>query len=249
MSMLDFSVPDDVVQSVDFSGFEYVQTGVYRMKITTAFLDAAKSGAKFVRLEGNLVPEGHDNKGGTIRQDVYFTSKDNKAYYTSNGKNFKLPGLDMLDALCEFATGKMLAKQNTEEKLVEVFVNGEKQQVRRDVLIDLIGVDVLVAVEKIKDNKKKQNSMTGAWEPEFDSNNQPVLREFNEIAKVFSDKGFTYAETLAGATETKWKTNFEKFTGQDKDRSAKIAKSAASAPIGNKPPLGSPNQTPPSRTL
>lgn len=242
-SVFNFSVDNDVVQSVDFEGYEPVQTGLYRLHIKTAFGDQSASGARFVRLEGDLIPEGHDGKGGTIRQDVYFMGKNGKLTYERNGKQMKIPGLDLMDAMCEFINGKGLSRQAHEEKLVDVFIDGEKQQAKRDVLVDIVGSEVLVAVERVIDNKSKQNSNTGEWEPTAET------RQFNEIVKVFSDKGFTYAETLAAATETKWKTNFEKSTGKDRDRTKKVTASASQAP-GNKPSLGGTgNQAPPARVL
>lgn len=231
--ILNFSMPDAVEKTEDFVGFEPVKTGFYELTIKVVHLGRSASGAAYATIEGSLNPEGESGKGTPFNETIFFTSGDAKGRattYERNGKKFKLPGLEMMDNLCEIITSKNLQNQDTEDKLVEVWDNGERVKQSRPTLVDLEDQVVLVAIEDVLENKREKNA-AGTYVP------TPETRQYNRLAKVLYPQGHTYNEKLDGIQETVWKDKWSKNVGVVRDLTQKVAGTAGTGAAASKPPL------------
>lgn len=234
-NLLNFSMPDSVERTEDFIGREVLETGIYEMTLKDCFLDRSKGGAAFVNLEGTVVPEGGDGAAVPYSQRIFFTSGDSKgnlAFFEKNGKKYKMPCLATLDNLCEILTGKNLQNQDTEQKLVKTYENGNPVNKTMDILSDLTGQVVLVAIEKREENKREQNA-AGDYVPTSETIST------NEIRMFLTSNGHTYNEHVDGIQETQWKDNFMKrFAGKTRNLVKEVVGADKGQVSSSKPPLG-----------
>lgn len=201
-------------------GFSVLETDVYAGKIKMAFAGQSAKGAHFVTLIADLGSREY-------RETFYITNQKGENFWLSknekddkgNPKRIALPGFTHIDDICQVATGKVLAEQESEEKMVNIYDPDLKKEVPKavPVLTELLGKDILVAVQKtIVDKTKKdgdeyvatgeskeENTIEKVFHPEL----RVTVVEAKEAAK--SDKqpvaGFidVWAERNKGKTKDK----------------------------------------------
>ena len=238
MSLLNNVATDSSIQDETDSvgGGGVLESGLYPMKVTMAYLEKSAGGALAVSLHLEGV------NGGQTRQKLWVASGDakgNKNYYeTQQGEKRYLPGFNNANALCLLTVGKELGQMTTEEKLVKIysFDAGAEVPTKVEVLTDLIGQEILTGLQKqIVDKRVKADD--GSYQPTGET------REENEIDKFFraSDR-MTTAEIRAEATEAAFAETWEnKWTGNTRDRSSKGGTGqtgAPSTPAANAPAAG-----------
>jgi len=234
MSLLNnLSTADDIQDEKDsVGGSRTLESGLYKTKITMAYLQKSKGGALGVFLHLKTTDDQE------IRQTLWATSGDkkgNKTFYEDrNGKKQYLPGFNHANSLCLLTEGKEISAMETEEKVVKLYNKdaGGEIPTKVDMLVDLLGKEILVGLLKQVVDKTAPND-SGAYIPTGET------REENEIDKLFraSDR-MTTAEIRAQAEEANFADTWEKkWTGVTKDRSTKSTGtgSAAGAPKGDKP--------------
>jgi len=139
-----------------------LDTGAYSGKLGMVFVGQAKSGAVNVTLHVEL-----DN-GKKITETVYITNKDGANTYQKDGKNYLLPGFQLINNLAIMTTGKPLhdLQDEVEIRSVKLYDFDAKQEVLTDVkaVVPMIGQRVLLAVQEEEKEKQKKNDATGKYE-------------------------------------------------------------------------------------
>lgn len=186
-------------------GFRTFETDVYEnVKLKLAYTALWQGGSRYVSLV-------FDIDGAEYEESITITNSAGDNYYMKDGKKNQMPGFVTVNELCMAATGEELSELNTEERQVEVWDSKEKKKVRqaRDVIVELCGTDVSLAIRKVLEPKTEKSN-------KVDDKGKPIYEEIdgdytkNEIVKVF------HAETRATIAEIK------KAQKDDKDIEAKF---------------------------
>lgn len=192
------------------------ESDIYSGKIKMAYAGAAKSGARFVNLIVDL-PDGKEYK-----ETVYVTNKAGENFYlnkSDNSKKVPLPGFTTLDDICLCATGKPLAEQDAEEKIVKIYDFEAKAELPTSVpvLIELLGQDISLAILKVTENKQAKNA-SGVYGATTET------RDINSIDKVFNtDTHMTVVEARnKAAAPVFWDSWLERNKGKTRDKTSKV---------------------------
>ena len=190
-----------------------LDSGIYKCTIAMAHINKASSGA----LGLVLTLKTEDNK--EVRQTLWMTSgtaKGGKNYYEKDGEKHYLPGFLAANALCLLTVGKEVSQMDTETKVINLYSPEAKAEVptKVEVLMDLLGQEIIAGIIKQTVDKTKKNEATGTYEPTGET------REENEIDKFFRAKDrMTTAEIRAQAEEATFINSWDqKWTGKVKDR-------------------------------
>jgi len=203
-------------------GYQPLDSDIYTGTIKTAYAGQAASGAMSVTLLVDLAD------GREYRETLYVTNKKGENFFISEAKKkVPLPGFTVVDDLCLIATGKPLAEQETEEKVVKVYDREAQAEVPKSVpmLMALLGQPVALGV--IKQIVNKNEKQGDEYVPTAET------REENYIDKVFHPElKLTVAEARNGQDKaTFWDAWGERNKGQTRDKRT-IKDGAASAPAG-----------------
>ena len=217
----DASIADEK-DSVGSAGA--LDSGLYKAKVALAYITKSAGGAMGLVL--NLKTDANRE----IRQTLWMTSgtaKGGKNYYEDkNGDKQYLPGFLHANSLSLLTVGKEIAALDTETKVVNVYSVEAKSEVptKVEMLMDLIGQEVIVGLIKQTVDKTKKND-AGMYEPTGET------RDENEIDKLFRAKDrMTTAEIRAQAESASFIDTWDaKFTGTVKNK-AKGAAGTAGAP-------------------
>lgn len=225
MSLLaNLSTDESIANERDsVGGNNPLESGLYPCTIALAHIMKSQGGA----IGMALTLKTEDDK--ELRQTLWMTSgtaKGAKNYYEKDGKKNYLPGFLAANALCLLTEGKEVSAMETETKVINLYSPEAKAEVptKAEVVMDLLGKEILVGVIKQVVDKTKKNEATGVYDPTGET------REENEIDKFFRAKDrMTTAEIRAQAPEAIFVNTWEaKWTGKTKER----AKGAASGNAG-----------------
>ena len=217
-----------------------LDSGTYKCTINLAYITKSEGGALGLNL--HLKTDG----GRDIKQTLWMTSgtaKGCKNYYEDKqgNKNY-LPGFIHANALSLLTVGQEISSLDTETKVVNAYSAAAKAEVptKVDMVMDLLGKEVLVGLIKQTVDKTKKNESTGIYEATGET------REENEIDKLFRAKDrMTTAEIRAQAEEPSFIETWEqKWAGKTRDKSKGAAANvgAPGMPKGAAP--GTPNKKP-----
>jgi hypothetical protein len=217
-----------------------LDSGLYNAKVALAYITKSAGGA--IGLVINLKTDTNRE----IRQTLWMTSgtaKGGKNYYENkNGEKQYLPGFLHANSLSLLTVGKEISALDTETKVVNVYSVEAKAEVptKVEMLMDLIGQEVIVGLIKQTVDKTKKNELTGIYEPTGET------RDENEIDKLFRAKDrMTTAEIRAQAEAASFIDTWNaKFTGTVKNKAKGAAgvagaPKAAGAPVAAKKPTTS----------
>lgn len=201
-------------------GSKILESGLYLCKINMAHVTISQGGAM------GLVLTLKTEAGQEIKQTLWMTSgtaKGCKNYYEKDGQKNYLPGFLLANSICLLAVGKEIAQIDTETKVINLYNAEAKSEVptKVDVLMDLLGQDILVGLIKQVVDKTKKNDTTGVYEPTGET------KEENEVDKFFRARDrMTTAEIRAQAPTAAFADTWAtKWTGNTKEK----AKGAAAA--------------------
>jgi hypothetical protein len=218
---------DGLEESQDrIGGFRVRESGAYLGTIKLAY--AGKSANSKARSVTIVVDLGD----GEYRETFWVTNKDDLNFYMGKGddskKKFPLPGFTVIEDLCLVTTNKPLSEQPAEEKMVNIYDFDQKKEVPTAVpmLVELLGKEVILGIQKVLRNKQVRNATSGEYEDTADS------REENAIDKIFhSPSKLTVVEARKGIqTATFYGAWVERNTGNTLDR--RSIKDGASAQGG-----------------
>lgn len=216
-------------QSQDrLGGYQPVESAIYEATLKMMYAGKSSGGAMSVTVIADL-PGGQE-----YRETVYVSSKKGENFFTSkDGKKMPLPGFTVINDICLIATGKELAEQATEEKVVKIYNYEEKKEVPTNVpvLTECVGQKVALGILKQLENKNEKQG--DEYVPTAET------KETNLIDKVFHPEyKITVAEAREKQTEPKFWTAWEKRNkGQTRDRREIKDGGAAS---GSPPKAGAP---------
>lgn len=214
MSLFGNLKSEGLEQSEDRLGgnFGPVESDIYKAVIKAAYAGQAGSGARSVSFIFDL-------GGREFRPTIYITNKRGENFFINKqdqSKKVPLPGFTTVDDICLVATGKPLAEQDAEEKVVKLYDPELKKEAPKSVpmLIELVGKEVSLAVLKLLVNKNVKNDTTGEYEPTAET------REENNIEKVFdTDSQMTVNEARQGAEKPAfWDGWLERNKGKTRDK-------------------------------
>jgi hypothetical protein len=201
-----------------------LESGIYKASVALAYISKSAGGAMGLVL--NLKTEA----GKEIRQTLWMTSgtaKGCKNYYEKDGEKHYLPGFNHANSLALLTVGKEISQLETETKVVNVYSAEAKAEVptKVEMLMDLLGQEIIVGLIKQTVDKTKKNEATGIYEATGET------RDENEIDKLFRAKDrMTTAEIRAQAEAATFIDTWDaKFSGTVKNK-AKGAAGTAGAP-------------------
>ena len=242
MSLLaNLTSDDSIAAEKDSVGSGGVHaSGLYPSTISIAYLSKSDGGA----LALNLVAKSAS--GQDIKGQLWMTSgtaKGCKNYYEKDGVKNYLPGYLLGNSLALLAAAKEISQMDTEQKVINLYSKEAKAEVptKVDMLVELLGKDIIIGLIKQTVDKTKKNETTGAYESTGET------REENEIDKFFRARdNMTTAEIRAGATEATFiKTWGDKWTDKVRNKASAASgtagapKAAGAAAAGSKKPTTS----------
>ena len=197
-------------------GFQIRATDIYPATIKAAYAGQSAGGARNVTIVAEL-PDGE------YSETIYVTNKKGENWFLNQNdksKKVPLPGFTTIDDICLVTTGKSLAEQDSEEKVVKIYDFDERKELPKAVpmLVDLIGQTLFLGIVQQTVDKNQKNESTGEYEPTGET------RDENVIEKVFHDPTkMTVVEARQGATEPVF---FEKWLSKNKGTVRNKAKGA-----------------------
>lgn len=199
-------------------GFSALESDIYAGKIKVAYAQPAASGALGIVML-------FDFGGKEYRETAYVTNKSGENFYLNKNdatKKVPLPGFTTVDDICLIVTGKPLCEQVTEEKVVNVYDKDAQKELPKSVqmLIDLVGQDVRVAIQKRLENKSTK--IDGEYVPTAET------REVNSIEKVFHPElNLTVVEARSGQEVAKFHDAWlERNKGKTLDKTVAVKDTA-----------------------
>lgn len=184
-------------------------TAIYKAKIKQAYLDAYDSGSRFLSLTVDI--DGKD-----YEERLLLTNGKGVSFWTDNkGDPQQYSGLTRFEELA-FATGfPNVQATNPQPGNIRAWDKDAKTFVIRQhstVLVGLQGKEILLAIQKINQNKTKKNLNTG----KYDKLNEE--EEINQIDKIANLQGQTQLEAAKNISPPQfmqaWK---EKWDGKVKN--------------------------------
>jgi hypothetical protein len=183
---------DGLEESTDRLGGGGVrESDIYTGKIKYAYAGTSSGGAMSLNL---CVDFG----GQEYRETVWVTNKKGENFFLNkqdNSKKVPLPGFTVAEDICLIVTGKGLAEQEMEEKVLKLWDFDASAEVPKSVpvLVELTGQEISLGLIKQIENKQKKNDNTGEYEPTEEE------RESNFTDKVFhTETKMTVAEARNG---------------------------------------------------
>ena len=192
-------------------GFQPLDSDIYTGNIKAMYAGQSQGGAHNVTVIAEL-------GGKEFRETIYITNKKGENFFLNKNdptKKVPLPGFTTIDDICLVATGKPLAEQPTEDKIVNVYDPDQQKEVPTSVpmLVDCLGQEVSLAILRVLENKSKKDG-NGNYIDTAET------REVNTIDKVF-DPGskMTVVEAKNEATEAVFHDAWlEKNQGNARDK-------------------------------
>lgn len=226
MSILASLATDDSIQTERDSvgaSFGPVDSGLYNMTITLAYLKTAASGALALALELK------SDAGQVVRQDFWMTSgtaKGGKNYYEKDGEKRYLPGFTMANSLSLLTVGKEIGQHETETKVINLYSAEAKAEVptKVEMFTDLLGKEIIAGVIRQTVDKNVKDA-AGNYVPSGET------RDENEVDKFFRVRDrMTTAEIRAQAEQASFIDTWnEKWAGKVRNK-AKGASGTSGAP-------------------
>lgn len=185
-----------------------LDTGAYPMTVKLAYLGESQGGAMCVTLWLQEVDGNRQH-----RETFYVTSgkaKGQKNTFTDRaGKKRLLPGMEAMNQLATITTGKPLAAQTSEAKIVKLYDFEERKELPKEVpvLTDMLNQPVLVLITKCRENKRQ--NVGGEW---VDTDQERI---FNEAGKFLHPSGHSVAEKKAGGEGTDHRDDWVSKFGPD----------------------------------
>lgn len=195
-------------------GFGARETDIYSGIVKAAYAGKSARGAQYI---GLIV----DINGTEYRETVYITNAKGDNWYPAKdkdgkptGKKAPLPGFTLIDDICVITTGKPLAEQDTEDKVIKLYDADAKKELPKSVpmLIEVVGQPISLAITKTLENKNVKEG--DAYVPTAE------VREVNNTEKAFdTESRMTVVEAKNEATEPAfWDAWVQKNKGKTRDK-------------------------------
>jgi hypothetical protein len=191
---------------------EPLASDIYNMIIKYAYATKSKGGALGITIVMAT------SEGREIKDVQYITSGDakgNKTYYEKQNadtkvmEQFSLPGFNAIDSLCRLLLDKSVLECDNEKRTIKLYDFTAKAEVATevDMLIDLVGKPVSVAVLNQIEDKTAKNAQTGNYEATGKTYSTNVVDKYldpNDRCTA-QEKANKVAPTFADSWLAKWK--------------------------------------------
>jgi hypothetical protein len=208
-------------------GFAVLESGILTGTIKAMYAGASTSGARFIAL---IVMAGSKE----YKETVYITNKKGENFFLNkqdNSKKVPLPGFITIDDICLCTSGKPLAEQSAEDKVVELYDGTAQKMLPTSVpmLVDCLGKEISLGILKQLVNKNVKDS-TGNYVATAET------KEENTIDKVFhTESRMTTVEARNGAAAPAfWAAWEEKNKGVTRDK--RTVKDGQGGAVAGAPP-------------
>jgi hypothetical protein len=191
---------------------EPLASDIYNCIIKYAYAHKSKGGALGVTIV-MATPEGRE-----IKDVQYITSGDakgNKTYYEKQNadtklmEQYSLPGFNAIDSLCKLILDKGVLECDNEKRTIKLYDFDAKAEVPKevDMLIDLVGKPISVAVLNQVEDKTAKNAQTGVYEPTGKTYSTNVIDKYLDpnTRCTAQEKSNKVDSTYADAWLVKWK--------------------------------------------
>lgn len=214
---------------------EYLQSGIYTLKVQNAYFTTSSGGATGLKLEAVVADakkkEFMPSDNFVYRETLWVTNKKGDFFFERDGKKIPLPGFTHAKNICLVGAGKPICDMHTTEKIVKEYDSSVKAEIEKavPVLVDLVGKTFKAAIMQTRANKKTLNQATGEWV----ETNDEVLS--NSLEKVFTMDDLTLNESVSGQEPDfmlKW---LDKHEGKinDKYKAGKSSPASASEHVSS----------------
>ena len=226
-SLFSSAVVADTAQKETDSvgGRSLLTTGFYDFNIKMAYAAKAKSGSIFLSLE--LV----DADGNAHNEKLYYVSKAGKSTYERDGKEYPLMGYSAANAVALFATGKGIAEQESETKVIKLYSHDAGGEVKTEVeaIPEMIGQTIRVGI--VQQTVNKSVLVDGNYANTNEEKSECVIEK---VIDITSNR--TVSETLAEMEEPVYYNKFmDKLDGKVRNKFKEVANApVAGAPKGPK---------------
>lgn len=189
-------------------GRQILESDIYDGVIKQAYADKYASGAMFVALTVDI-------NGTDYEERLLLTNSKGENFFVRNNKKSPMPGFTIMEHICLATIGSTLSQVATEPKVLQAWDSDARAMTNqsKEVLVDLIGQPITLAIQKIRKNKQEKAD-DGKWV----DINEPI--EENEITHVFNTEyKITVLEANNGVSEpTFYNAWLDKRKGQTYDR-------------------------------
>ena len=194
-------------------GFAPLETDIYTGVVKAFYAGKSAGGAQSVSII-LAVPGGKE-----YRETFYVTNKKGENFFINKQdqtKKVPLPGFTIVDDICLCTTGKPLAEQDAEDKVINLYDSDAKKELPKSVpmLMEVVGQTVSLGILKQLENKNVKNESTGEYEATAET------RDTNATDKVFhTETKMTTVEARNGAeTPAFWDGWLERNKGKTRDK-------------------------------
>ena len=179
-----------------------------------------------------------DLDGTEYKEVLYVTDKKGNNWFPNKQdpkKKEQMMGFIVADDLALLTTGFPLANQTFEDKVVNIYDYEVKREVPTNVpvIVDMIGKEVSVAIERATENKQAKDS-SGVYQ------NTTETRDTNNIMKVYhADTGRTVSEFKGQVNDPVHRDGWlARFKGKTRNK-VKSVEGSSGLPGGAAKPTGS----------
>lgn len=192
-------------------GFTPLESDIYTMKIKALYAGQSSGGAMSMTLIGVM------EDGREYRETLYVTNRQGQNYFLNKQdktKKVPLPGFNIADDICLIATGKPLAEQDAEDKVIQVYDPEAKAEVPKSVPMLMEALDQEISLGIIKQTVNKNKKEGNEYVPTSET------RDENVIDKVFHPTlKLTVVEARNGQDDPKfWEAWLKKNQGNTRDK-------------------------------
>lgn len=191
---------------------EPLASDIYNAVIKYAYAVKSKGGALGITVVLNT------SEGREVKETQYITSGDskgNKTYYEKENaetkvmEQFALPGFNAIDSLCRLVLDKGVLECDNEKRTIKLYDFDTKAEkpTEVDMLIELVGKPVAIAVLNQIEDKTAKNAATGAYEPTGKTYTINVIDKYLDPTDrcTAQEKANKVPSTFAEAWLAKWK--------------------------------------------
>lgn len=198
-------------------GYQPLESGVYKGKITQAYGMKSQRGAMGVRIEFELSVQDKPRK---YTQTYWITNAQGSPTYERDGKQYYLAGFNHVNAITHLLCNKAIRDMTTKDVNIKI---GEKLE-PVPMMVELIDKPVALAILKVRENKRAKVN------DEYVATNEEQF--VNDTDYVFNAQGLTHLEWKNGQTEPKFIFEWKKVNDgnvRDKFKEVKEKSSTSSS--------------------
>lgn len=191
-------------------GVQIHPSDFYVAKVKALYLTETKNGATMANVILEM-PDGSEYK--EMQCVARMVDGESSATYTKDGRQYPLPGFDMIDDLLQLAADESLEDADTEDKYVKVYNNDTKREedTEVDFYTQVIDKEIGVVLKHVKKNKYKGGKEINEAIETNEISKFVDPEERATVAELIADSEEDADEPTAGTYVDKW---LDKYKGQ-----------------------------------